>query len=142
MIILTPRDINFHKIKNNLTHILIYKTIIWVWFSRWTVLNLTFIVIFVPKHFVNNLNFYMNLVYSFIQAKSNMVYYIDGTKNNGDWVFSDNTIIPSSALVWAKGEPHADKCLSLFNSNFMHGDTICSGHADGFNFGFVCERVI
>lgn len=73
---------------------------------------------------------------------SNMVYYIDGTNNNGAWMFSDNTMIPTSALVWAPGEPNTDECLSIFNSNFEHGDTICSGYVDGFNFGFICERVI
>ena len=75
-------------------------------------------------------------------AKTAMVYYIDGTINNGNWIFSDDTTIPASVLVWAPTEPSSDDCLCLFTSEFKHGDTTCSGYVPDFNFGFLCERLI
>ena len=79
--------------------------------------------------------------------------YIEGTKRNGKsnqgnqgynqgkFVFADNSEVPSSALVWFYGEPNANEgCLSVFKTNFVHGDTTCSIFVFGFNFGFVCEK--
>lgn len=85
------------------------------------------------------------------------VYYIDGYRLNGTWVFSDNTEIPSKALNWFVNEPTespnstSDACLCIFilnsqvSNQFQHGDTTCNGYLetdDHWHFGFICERVV
>lgn len=71
------------------------------------------------------------------------MYYIDGTRNqNNEWVMSDGSIIPPSAIVWAPNEPHTDECLSLYSEVYKHGDTWCSSPGPYNVGGFICERLV